>query len=65
MFSTFSTIYMPAGAVAKGRFTFAVLASLPIYFKKERKEQMQEGGGEKKKKKQASLVASSERYLTH
>jgi hypothetical protein len=33
---------MPAGAVAKGRFTFAVLASLPISFKKERKEQMQE-----------------------
>jgi hypothetical protein len=48
---------MPAGAVAKGRFTFAVLASLPISFKnerkKERKEQMQGGGGEEEQSKQA------------
>jgi hypothetical protein len=30
---------MPAGAVAKGRFTFAVLDSLPISFKKSRKKE--------------------------
>jgi hypothetical protein len=30
---------MPASAVAKGRFTFAVLASLPISFKKSRKKE--------------------------
>jgi hypothetical protein len=55
---------MPASAVAKGRFTFAVLDSLPISFKKSRKKEKSRCKKEekKKKKKQAWHL---QRYLTH
>jgi hypothetical protein len=48
---------------------FAVLASLPISFKKERekerKEQMQEEGGEEEKEEASKQAWHLQRYLTH
>jgi hypothetical protein len=57
---------MPAGAVAKGTFTFAVIASLPISFKKERKKEKSRCKEEEKKKKKKQKQAwHLQRYLTH
>jgi len=58
---------MPASAVAKGRFTFAVLASLPISFKKERKKERKKRADarRRRRRRRRSKPGNLQRYLTH